>query len=68
MVSEETYLNYASEATIATALSRAFPLYRYAAPEVRERFLPGLLDGRKIGAIAVTEPGASTDTSTAFRM
>jgi len=64
MVSEESaYLNYAFETTIATALSCAYPLHRYAASEVRERFLPGLLDGREIGAITVTEPGAGSDTS-----
>lgn len=64
MVSEEAaYLNYAFETTIATALSCAYPLYRYAQPEVRERFLPGILGGRKIGAITVTEPDAGSDTS-----
>ena len=69
MVSEEAaYLNYAFETTIVTAFSCAYPLYRHAAPEVREWFLPGILDGREIGAIAVTEPGAGSDTSTAFRM
>ena len=69
MVSEEAaYPNYAFENTIATVLSCAYPLYRHAASEVREWFLPGILDGREIGAIAVTEPGAGSVTSTAFRM
>lgn len=64
MLSEEAaYLNYAFETTIATALSCAYPLHRYAASEVRERFLLGILDGREIGAITVTEPGAGSDTS-----
>lgn len=64
MVSEETaYLNYAFENTSATVLSCAYSLYRYAAPEVRERFLPGILDGRQIGAIALTDSGAGSDTS-----
>ncbi|HEV8053613.1 MAG TPA: acyl-CoA dehydrogenase family protein, partial [Candidatus Limnocylindrales bacterium] len=64
VVSEEAaFVNYAFETTIATALSCAYPLERYAAPEVRERFLPGLLDGRQIGAICVTEPEAGSDTS-----
>ena len=64
LLSEEAaFVNYAFETTIATALSCASPLYRYARPEVRERFLPGILDGREIGAICVTEPGVSSDTA-----
>jgi alkylation response protein AidB-like acyl-CoA dehydrogenase len=64
MVSEEAaYLNYAFETTIATALSCAYPLYHYAQPEVRERFLPGILGGREIGATTVTEPDGGCDTS-----
>ncbi len=64
LLSEEAaFVNYAFETTIATALSCAYPLHRYAGPEVRERFLPGILDGREIGAICVTEPGVGSDTS-----
>lgn len=60
---EAAYLNYAFETTIATALSCAYPLHRYATDAVRERHLPGILDGRTVGAICVTEPGAGSDTS-----
>ncbi len=64
LLSEEAaFVNYAFESTIATALSCAYPLHRYARPEVRERFLTGILDGTEIGAICVTEPGVGSDTS-----
>jgi alkylation response protein AidB-like acyl-CoA dehydrogenase len=60
---EAAYLNYAFETTIATALSCAYPLHRYATGAVREQHLPGILDGRNVGAICVTEPRAGSDTS-----
>jgi alkylation response protein AidB-like acyl-CoA dehydrogenase len=64
LLSEEAAaLSYAFEATIATALSCAFALDRHATPDVRERFLPGILSGRQVGAICVTEHGAGSDTS-----
>jgi len=60
---EAAYINYAFETTIATALSCAYPLHRHAAPTVRERHLPAIVEGREIGAICVTEPAAGSDTS-----
>jgi butyryl-CoA dehydrogenase len=64
LLSEEAaFVNYAFETTVATALSCAYPLHRYAAPSVCERFLPGILAGTAIGAICVTEPDAGSDTS-----
>ena len=64
LLSEEAArINYAFETTIATALSCAYPLHRYATADIRERFLPGIVEGRTIGAIGVTEPGAGSDTS-----
>jgi alkylation response protein AidB-like acyl-CoA dehydrogenase len=64
MLSEEAAaINYAFETTIATALSCAYPLHRYATPEIRGRYLPGIVEGREIGAICVTEPGVGSDTS-----
>lgn len=64
LLSEEAAtISYAFESTIATALSCAHPLHRHAAPAVRERFLPGLLGGRQVGAICVTEHGAGSDAS-----
>jgi len=64
LLSEEAAsVSYAFETTISTALSCAYPLEGHAAPEVRERFVPGILAGRQIGAICVTEPDAGSDTS-----
>ena len=60
---EASAINYAFETTIATALSCAYPLHRHASPPVRERYLSGIVDGRIVGAICVTEPGAGSDTS-----
>ncbi len=60
---EAAYINYAFETTIATALSCAYPLHRHATAPVRERYLPGIVDGKMVGAICVTEPGAGSDTS-----
>jgi alkylation response protein AidB-like acyl-CoA dehydrogenase len=62
VVSEEAaFVSYAVESTIATSLSCAFPLYRHASPPVRARHLLGIVEGREIGAICVTEPGAGSD-------
>src|SRR6478672_1413320 len=60
---EASAINYAFETTIATALSCAYPLHRHASAAVRERFLTGIVDGRIVGAICVTEPDAGSDTS-----
>jgi alkylation response protein AidB-like acyl-CoA dehydrogenase len=63
-VSEEAAaINYAFETTIATALSCAYPLHRHASESIRDRYLRGIVDGRIVGAICVTEPDAGSDTS-----
>jgi isovaleryl-CoA dehydrogenase len=36
-------------------------IYRNANEDVRRRYLPGLCDGSKVGALALTEPGAGSD-------
>jgi butyryl-CoA dehydrogenase len=60
---EASAINYAFETTIATALSCAYPLHRHATAAVRDRFLDGIVEGRIVGAICVTEPDAGSDTS-----
>jgi alkylation response protein AidB-like acyl-CoA dehydrogenase len=60
---EASYINYAFETTIATALSCAYPLHRHAGARVRDAYLEPILDGRAIGAICVTEPGTGSDSA-----
>lgn len=60
---EAAYLNYAFETTIATALSCAYPLHRHGLPEAAHPFLHGIVEGRMVGAICVTEPGMGSDSA-----
>ena len=39
------------------------PIVKYGTPEQKEKYLPDLLSGRKLGAFALTEPGAGTDAA-----
>lgn len=45
----------------AHAMLCADTLYRNATPEQREKYLPGLCSGERIGAMALTEPDAGSD-------
>jgi len=48
--------------TVRTQLDVILPYFlRYADPGQRERWFPGLADGRLLTAIAMTEPGAGSD-------
>jgi alkylation response protein AidB-like acyl-CoA dehydrogenase len=60
---EASRINYAFETTIATALSCAYPLHRYAQPAVRDRYLGGIVGGAQVGAICVTEPNVGSDSA-----
>ncbi len=42
-------------------------LYRNGTEEQRRRYLPGLCDGTRIGALALTEPGAGSDAIGSMR-
>ncbi len=44
-------------------LSCAMPIVRWGTPKQKARYLPALADGRLIGAHAMTEPQAGSDTS-----
>ncbi|MDX8469075.1 acyl-CoA dehydrogenase family protein [Mesorhizobium sp. VK23B] len=64
IVSEEAaFLNYAFETTIATALSCAYPIHRFARAAPRERYLTPILEGRAIGSICMTEPNVGSDSA-----
>jgi len=39
------------------------PLFRFGTPAQRDRYVPGLVTGRNIGALAMTESEAGSDTS-----
>jgi len=64
---------YAAVTEMCCAASPAFVYYpgltsgaakciqSYAAPELKAKFLPGLMDGRFQGCMCITEPGAGTD-------
>lgn len=60
---EASYLNYAFETTIATALSCAYPLHRHAGNRLRDAYLAPILEGAAIGAICVTEPDVGSDSA-----
>jgi alkylation response protein AidB-like acyl-CoA dehydrogenase len=64
LLSEEAaYINYAFETTIATALSCAYALHRYASAPIRDRFLGPIVDGHAVGAICVTEQNVGSDSA-----
>ena len=37
------------------------PIFEHGTPEQKQKYLPDLLSGKKIGAFGLTEPGAGTD-------
>lgn len=50
--------------TVSAHLSLcAWPIMKYGTDEQKEKYLPSLASGEKLGAFALTEPGAGTDAS-----
>lgn len=41
----------------------AWPIYNYGTEDQKNKYLPGILKGEKIGAFALTEPNAGTDAA-----
>ncbi|MBI4362823.1 MAG: acyl-CoA dehydrogenase family protein, partial [Euryarchaeota archaeon] len=48
---------------IASTVLFGMPVYRFGTPEQRRKFVKPLLTAEKIGAIAITEPEAGSDTA-----
>ena len=40
-----------------------WPIFAFGTEEQKQKYLPGLLSGEKLGAFALTEPGAGTDAA-----
>lgn len=55
----------ASTAVIVSAHTSlcCWPIAKYGTKEQKEKYLPDLLSGKKLGAFGLTEPGAGTDAS-----
>ena len=51
-------------ASVAVHGELAMPyVYRYGSPGLQDRYLPGMMSGELIGALAVTEPDAGSDVA-----
>lgn len=57
---EFTYAMMADSLTLQSDITMPYVL-RYASDELKARWLPGMLTGETIAAIAMTEPGAGSD-------
>lgn len=59
----ELIASYSGAVALGVSIARlhAYMLCRYARPEVRDRWLPGLLDGSALGSFMISEPHAGTD-------
>lgn len=44
-----------------TAIEEGLTIWEYASPELRNRYLPGIISGEIVPAFALTEPGAGSD-------
>ncbi|MCC5859531.1 MAG: acyl-CoA dehydrogenase family protein [Ectothiorhodospiraceae bacterium] len=50
-------------ASLMSHMIGAPPIARAARPEIKQRVLPEILSGRKISALAITEPGGGSDVA-----
>jgi len=57
---ELTYAMMADSVTLQSDITMPY-LLRYGSPELKDRWLPGMLAGEALAAIAMTEPSAGSD-------
>ncbi len=48
---------------VGTVSLCGFPIYKFGSEEVKKKYLPSLLQGKKIGCFGLTEPGAGSDAT-----
>ncbi len=48
---------------LAHSILGAYPIVKYGTPAQKEKYLPPMAEGRMIGALAYTEPGAGSDAA-----
>jgi alkylation response protein AidB-like acyl-CoA dehydrogenase len=53
----------ATSLVFMTQMHAAFPILIAGTSELRQRYIPGLLDGSRYGSLAITEPDAGSDVS-----
>ena len=65
IVLEELARACASTSVIVSAHTSlgTWPIFEFGTPAQKEKYLPGLTSGEKLGAFALTEPGAGTDAA-----
>ena len=62
-VCEELAVHCATTSVVLSAHESlcSWPIYKYGTEEQKQKYLPPLCNGEKLGAFALTEPGAGTD-------
>ncbi|MGW6331036.1 acyl-CoA dehydrogenase family protein [Nocardia rhamnosiphila] len=53
----------ATSLVFMTQMHAAYPILIAGSEELRQRYIPGLLDGSRYGSLGITEPGAGSDVS-----
>ncbi|WP_016693536.1 acyl-CoA dehydrogenase family protein [Rhodococcus rhodochrous] len=53
----------ATSLVFMTQMHAAYPIYLAGTDELRQRYIPGLLDGSRYGSLGITEPDAGSDVS-----
>ncbi len=63
VMEEIAYADMAMAVSLSVHILSQFPVVTWGSDEQRARWLPEMLAGRKLGAFALTEPGAGSDAA-----